>query len=64
MRRLGFSTRHLPQVEAGRTSAVTNLIRNCEVLELPMTKLVRGLDMEGVYEALDVEIPPHRLRRS
>jgi hypothetical protein len=28
-----------------------------------MAKLVRGLDTEGVYEPLDVEIPPRRRRR-
>jgi hypothetical protein len=46
------------QVEAGRPITVTTLLRICEVFETPMSKLVRGLDKEGVYEALDVEIPP------
>jgi len=30
---------------------------------LSMSKLVQGLDKEGVYEALDVEIPPRRRGR-
>lgn len=56
----GFSTRHWQQVEAGRPITVTTLLRICEVFELPMAKLVRGLDKDGIYEVLDVEI---RLRR-
>lgn len=54
----GFSTRHWQQVEAGRPITVTTLLRICEVFEVPMSKLVQGLDKEGVYEKLDVEIPP------
>jgi len=52
----GFSTRHWQQVEAGRPITVTTLLRICEVFELPMAKLVRGLDKDGIYEVLDVEI--------
>lgn len=48
----GFSTRHWQQVEAGRPITVTTLLRICEVFELPMSKLVRGLD-EGIYEKLE-----------
>jgi len=59
----GFSTRHWQQVEAGRPITVTTLLRICEVFELPMSKLVRGLDAEGVYEKLE-QVPPHRRRRS
>jgi transcriptional regulator with XRE-family HTH domain len=59
----GFSTRHWQQVEAGRPITVTTLLRICEVFELPMSKMVQGLDKEGVYEALYVEIPPRRRRR-
>jgi hypothetical protein len=36
------------------------LLRICEVFDLPMSKLVQGLDREDVYESLDVEIPPRR----
>jgi transcriptional regulator with XRE-family HTH domain len=60
----GFSTRHWQQVEAGRPITVTTLLRICEVFELPMSKMVLGLDAEGVYEALDVEIPSRRRGRS
>ena len=49
----GFSTRHWQQVEAGRPITVTTLLRICEVFELPMSKLVQGLDAEGVYEGVD-----------
>jgi transcriptional regulator with XRE-family HTH domain len=56
----GFSTRHWQQVEAGRPITVTTLLRICEVFATPMSKLVQGLDKEGVYEALDVEIPSRR----
>lgn len=59
----GFSTRHWQQVEAGRPITVTTLLRICEVFELPMSKLVQGLDKEGVYEALDVGIPVRRRGR-
>jgi hypothetical protein len=44
----GFSTRHWQQVEAGRPITVTTLLRICEVFEMPMSKLVHGLDTEGV----------------
>jgi transcriptional regulator with XRE-family HTH domain len=59
----GFSTRHWQQVEAGRPITVTTLLRICEVFELPMSKLVQGLDKEGVYEVLDVEMPLRRRGR-
>lgn len=55
----GFSTRHWQQVEAGRPITVTTLLRICEVFEVPMSKLVQGLDKEGVYEKLE----PIPLRR-
>jgi transcriptional regulator with XRE-family HTH domain len=50
----GFSTRHWQQIEAGRPITVTTLLRICEVFEVPMSKLVRGLD-DGIYEKLDLE---------
>jgi hypothetical protein len=52
----GFSTRHWQQVEAGRPITVTTLLRICEVFEVPMSKLVQGLDREGVYEKVDFEV--------
>ena len=58
----GFSTRHWQQVEAGRPITVTTLLRICEVFELPMSKLVQGLDKEGVYQKLE-PISPLRRRR-
>lgn len=60
----GFSTRHWQQVEAGRPITVTTLLRICEVFELPMSKLVRGLDAGGVYEKLESVTPLRRRRRS
>jgi transcriptional regulator with XRE-family HTH domain len=60
----GFSTRHWQQVEAGRPITVTTLLRICEVLEISMDKLVRGLD-EGIYETPTMErIPQRRKRRT
>ena len=49
----GFSTRHWQQVEAGRPITVTTLLRICEVFGVPMSKLVRGLDKDGVYEPVN-----------
>lgn len=57
----GFSTRHWQQVEAGRPITVTTLLRICEVFEIPMAKLVQGLD-KNVYEKLE-PVPPHRRRQ-
>jgi transcriptional regulator with XRE-family HTH domain len=51
---LRVSTRHWQQIEVGRPITVTTLLRICEVFEVSMAKLVRGLD-EGIYEKLDVE---------
>jgi transcriptional regulator with XRE-family HTH domain len=59
-----FSTRHWQQVEAGRPITVTTLLRICEVFELPMSKLVQGLDKEGVYEKLDFDVLLRRKRRN
>ena len=58
----GFSARHWQQIEAGRAITVTTLLRICEVFEVPMSKVVRGLDA-GIYEKMSVE-PPSRKRRS
>jgi transcriptional regulator with XRE-family HTH domain len=58
----GFSTRHWQQVEAGRPITMSTALRICEVFEWPMSKLVQGLDKEGVYEKLE-PVPPHRRRR-
>jgi transcriptional regulator with XRE-family HTH domain len=60
----GFSTRHWQQVEAGRPITVTTLLRICEVFETPMSKLVQGLDKEGVYEKLEPVLLQRRRRRS
>lgn len=60
----GFSTRHWQQVEAGRPITVTTLLRICEVFEIPMSKLVQGLDKEGVYEKLEPVLPQRRRRCS
>jgi DNA-binding Xre family transcriptional regulator len=57
----GFSTRHWQQIEAGRPITVTTLLRICEVFEVSMAKLVRGLD-EGIYEELDAV--PHIRKKS
>ena len=59
----GFSTRHWQQVEAGRPITVTTLLRICEVFEVPMSKLVQGLDRQGVYEKPDLDVLLRRKRR-
>jgi transcriptional regulator with XRE-family HTH domain len=64
MLNFGFSTRHWQMMEAGRPITVTTLLRICEVFELPMSKLVQGLDKEGVYEKLEPVLPIRRRRRS
>jgi transcriptional regulator with XRE-family HTH domain len=58
----GFSARHWQQIEAGRPITVTTLLRICEVFEVPMDSVVRGLDA-GVYEKPPA-LPPSRRRRS
>ena len=45
------------QVEAGWPITVSTLL---QIYEVSMSKLVQGLDREGVYEALVVEIPSRR----
>jgi transcriptional regulator with XRE-family HTH domain len=57
-----FSARHWQQIEAGRPITVTTLLRICEVFDIPMAKVVRGLDA-GIYETPSVE-PPSRRRRA
>ena len=59
----GFSARHWQQIEAGRPITVTTLLRICEVFEIPMEKLVRGLD-KGIYEKPDLDRLPPRRRRN
>ena len=49
----GFSARHWQQIEAGRAITVTTLLRICEVFEVTMAQLVRGLDA-GIYSAPDL----------
>jgi transcriptional regulator with XRE-family HTH domain len=58
----GFSARHWQQIEAGRPITVTTLLRICEVFEVPIEKLVRGLDA-GAYESPDPEPALQKGRR-
>ncbi len=60
----GFSARHFQQIEAGRPITATTMLRLCEVLEVSMEKLVKGLDA-GIYEKLAPErVLPRRKRRT
>ena len=43
----GFSVRHWQQVEAGRPITVTTLLRICEVFEIKIDRLVKGLDADN-----------------
>ncbi len=56
----GFSARHWQQIEAGRPITMTTLLRICEVFEVPMANVVRGLDA-GIYEKVSIG-PPSRRR--
>ena len=59
----GFSARHFQQIEAGRPITVTTMLRLCEVLEISMYKLVKGLDA-GIYERPTPErVLPRRRQR-
>jgi transcriptional regulator with XRE-family HTH domain len=58
----GFSARHWQQIEAGRPITVTTLLRICEVFEVPVAKLVRGLD-DGIYGRTEPATPLMRRRR-
>jgi transcriptional regulator with XRE-family HTH domain len=40
----GFSARHWQQIEAGRPITVKTLLRICEAFDVPLVRLVRGLD--------------------
>jgi transcriptional regulator with XRE-family HTH domain len=40
----GFSARHWQQIEAGRPITMTTLLRICDTFQVPMARLVRGLD--------------------
>jgi transcriptional regulator with XRE-family HTH domain len=40
----GFSARHWQQIEAGRPITVVTLLRICHTFNIPMARLVRGLD--------------------
>jgi transcriptional regulator with XRE-family HTH domain len=40
----GFSARHWQQIEKGRPITLRTLLRICEVFQIPMARLVRGLD--------------------
>jgi hypothetical protein len=45
----GFSARHWQQIEAGRPTTVSTLLRICAVFEISIDRLVRGLD-RGIYK--------------
>jgi hypothetical protein len=45
----GFSARHWQQIEAGRPTTVSTLLRICAVFEISIEGLVRGLD-RGIYK--------------
>jgi hypothetical protein len=55
-----FLFHHWWQVEEGRPITVTTQLRICEVFELSISKLVQGLDAEGVYEKQKPVLPLRR----
>lgn len=48
MESFGFSTRHWQQIEAGRPTTMTTLLRICEAFKIKLEDLLRGLD-EDIY---------------
>jgi transcriptional regulator with XRE-family HTH domain len=58
----GFSARHWQQIEAGRPITVTTLLRICEVFDISMEKLVRGLDARA-HESPEAEPALQKGRR-
>ena len=40
----GFSARHWQQIEAGRPITVKTLLHICKAFDVPLVRLVRGLD--------------------
>jgi methylglyoxal synthase len=44
----GFSARHWQQIEARRPITVATLLRICEVFQVPVARLLQGLD-DGIY---------------
>jgi transcriptional regulator with XRE-family HTH domain len=40
----GFSARHWQQIEAGQAITVKTLLRICKAFDMPLVRLVRGLD--------------------
>lgn len=46
MESYGFSTRHWQQIEAGRPTTMTTLLRICEAFKIKLEDLLRGLDQD------------------
>ena len=44
MSRFGFSTRHWQQIEAGRPTTMTTLLRICRVCKIKLDDLLRDLE--------------------
>ena len=60
----GFSARHFQQIEAGRPITATTMLRLCEVLEISMEKLLKGLDADIYEKPVPVRALPRRRRRA
>ena len=51
----GFSARHWQQIEAGRPITVTTLLRICEVLQVPVARLLhKELHLSGLFRATHI----------
>jgi hypothetical protein len=59
----GFSARHWQQIEAGRPITVTTLLRISEVFEVPVARLVWGLDQPSTKRNHESLQPPKGNRR-
>lgn len=62
MIRFGFSARHRQQIEAGRPITGTTPLRICEMFEVTMEKLVKGLDSDA-YESDSASSLPKKRRK-
>jgi len=54
----GFSTRHWQQVESGRPVTLTTVLRACDVFQIQLDELMRGLYSPSAVQTRDDVILP------
>ncbi len=50
MLEFGFATRHWQRIEAGQPISVATLIRICEIFDMSLDRLIKGLDKD-IYKS-------------